>query len=157
LSEEVIYIYLDFIEDTYQDFNKHCGIENHVKNPSHTGVFCQARYRYSDVSWNGYVIRVDYDDQFFARHRLSILVKMNKNDKGDESDIYLKLSDYQYDEYKDNIFNITRGDLINFNATFIYEGDMRTSPVLECFGIEKGIDHINLEPHIHHTGKKRIT
>ncbi len=98
------------------------------------------------------MIRVDYDDQFFARHRLSILVKMDKEGKGDESDIYLKLSDNQYDLFKDRIFNITRGDLINFNATFLYEGDIRSSPVLESFGIEKGIEHINLEPHIHHTG-----
>lgn len=82
-----------------------------------------------------------------------MLVKMDKQDKGDGSDLYLKLSDYQYDQYKDVIFNITRGDNINFNATFLYEGDTRSSPVLECFSIEQGLEHINLEPHIHHTGK----
>jgi hypothetical protein len=144
---------LDFIEDKYEDFKKHCSVENYVKNPTHTGVYCQARYRYSDVSWSGYVIRVDYDDQFFARHRLSILIRMDKELKGDESDFYLKFSDYQYDQYKDGIFNLTRGDSINFNATFLYEGDARSSPMLECFGIEKGLEHINLEPHIHHSGR----
>ncbi len=81
-----------------------------------------------------------------------MLVKMDKEDKADESDLYIKFSDYQYDQYKDIVFNITRGDVINFNATFLYEGDVRSSPILECFGLDKGIEHINLEPHIHHTG-----
>jgi hypothetical protein len=77
---------------------------------------------------------------------------MDKQSKEHVSDIYLKLSDYQYDQYKDSVFNMTRGDLVNFNATFLYEGDVNSSPVLECFGIERGMDHINIEPHIHHAG-----
>lgn len=102
--------------------------------------------------WNGYLIRADYDDNFFARHRVSLLIKMDLNDN-EEPDLFLKFSDLQYDKFRNEIFNITRGDLIAFNATIIFEGNQKSVPVLEVFGMEKKNQHIFIQPHIHFSGR----
>lgn len=110
---------------------------------------------YSDVMWNGYVIRIDYIENFFARHRLNVLLKMEKNDL-EEADIYLKFTDYQYEYFKNEIFNLTRGDYVSFNATFMTVGDVNTIPQLEVFGFEKLKDHIYIQPHIHHNSRYSV-
>jgi hypothetical protein len=71
----------------------------------------------------------------------------------EEPDLYLKLSDYQYNNYKDSIFNITRGDRVYFNATILHEGDKKSIPILEVFGFEKLGEHIHIDPHIHYSGR----
>ncbi len=105
--------------------------------------------------WNGYVIRIDYNDNFFARYRLSVLIKMEKNQEEDP-DIYLKFTDYQYEQYKSDIFNITRGDYVSFNATILSTGDDKTIPILEVFGLNNLKEHIYIEPHIHHNSRYSI-
>jgi hypothetical protein len=105
--------------------------------------------------WKGYAIRVDYNDNFFARYRISLLIKMEKNEMED-ADLYLKFTDYQYDQHKHQIFNITRGDYVSFNATFFNMGDENTVPSLEIFGFDKLSDHIYIQPHIHHNGRYSV-
>lgn len=113
------------------------------------------KYKYSDVNWNGYVIRIDYNDNFFARYRLSVLIKMEKNQEEDP-DLYLKFTDFQYDIYKTDIFNITRGDLVSFNATILHAGEKVAMPTLELFGFRKLNDHIYIQPHIHHNSRYSV-
>jgi hypothetical protein len=76
-------------------------------------------------------------------------------DKHDEEpDLFVKFNDYQYGNYKDSIFNLTRGDKVYFNATILHEGDRRSIPILEVFGFEKLVgEHIYIEPHIHYSGR----
>jgi hypothetical protein len=102
--------------------------------------------------WQGYLIRADYNENFFARYRLNLLIKMEKNDS-EEGDLSLKFSEIQYDHFRNEIFNITRGDLVAFNATIIFEGDKKTQPVLEAFGFSKKSEHIYIHPHIHSRGR----
>lgn len=107
------------------------------------------------MNWKGYIIRIDYNENFFARFRVSVLVKMEKNQE-EEPDLYLKFTDYQYDIFKSDIFNITRGDYVSFNATFLTTGDQNSAPVLEVFGFQKLSDHIFIQPHIHHNSRYSI-
>ena len=107
------------------------------------------------MNWKGYIIRVDYNDNFFARFRLSALVKMEKNQE-EEPDLYLKFTDYQYDNFKSEIFNITRGDFVSYNATFLTTGEDNAPPVLEVFGFQKLNEHIYIQPHIHHNSRYSI-
>jgi hypothetical protein len=100
----------------------------------------------------GYVIRVDYDDNFFARYIVSLLIKMEKNEDEDP-DMYVRFDTHYYSYYKTEILSFNRGDYVAFNATFISEGSKVSVPILEGFGVKKLNDHINVNPHIHSTGK----
>jgi hypothetical protein len=144
-----------FIKETWEDFKKECGAEQFIKNNEATETLCHSKYRYSDVSWKGWVIRVNYDDYFMARHKLSILVKM-ENNTNEDPELYLKFSEHQYKQHQHEVFSITRGDYVAFNATIFFEGNSKNSPVLEAWGFEKQPGHVYIEPHIHHTGRYSI-
>jgi hypothetical protein len=143
--------FLDFLKDSFEDYYKNCNPDK-INASQDNKFFCESKYRYADVSWKGYVIRVDYEDHFFARYRLSLLIKMLDN-HDEEPDLYLKLNDYQYSNFKDSIFNLTRGDRVYFNATILHEGDRKSIPILEVFGFEKLNEHISIDPHIHYSGR----
>ena len=110
---------------------------------------CYNKYRYTDVQWKGYIIRVDYEEHFFAQYRMSLLIKMQKEDLNEDGDLTIKFLDHDYNSYKNTIFNLTRGDFVEFNATFISEGGKDYGPVLEGFGIEDLHKHIKINAHIH--------
>ncbi len=126
-------------------------------NSTHTvsDLLCKDKYKYADINWKGHVIRIDYNDNFFARYRLSLLIKMEQTETEDP-DLYLKFTDYNYDMYKNKIFNITRGDFVNFNATFMHLGDDGAVPLLESFGFDKLEGHIYIQPHVHHNGRYSV-
>lgn len=69
-----------------------------------------------------------------------------------ESEIYLKMNEEYYQQYKETVLALTRGDMINFNATVLYEGNIGKPPVLESFGLIKEEEHIKISPHIHDNG-----
>jgi hypothetical protein len=150
-------INLAFITESWDDYQNFCSPSKFIKDPEHTEVLCHTRYRYSDVSWRGYVIRVDYDDYFFAKHRASLLIKMLKNNDNEEPDLYLKFPDYHYNHHKHSILNITRGDYVAFNATIMFEGNAKSTPMLEAFGFEVLNEHIFIQPHIHHSGRYSVS
>lgn len=143
----------NFIPDEWKDFSKFCSPQEFAKKSKQAKIYCH-KYRYADVSWDGYVVRIDYDNTFFGKHVLSILIKMNKEDLSEDGDLYLKFDQHFYSEVKDIIFNLNRGDHLSFNATFINEGDGHHSPYLEAFGLDASDDSkIDISPHIHHTGR----
>ncbi len=149
---------LDFIKDNWSDFKATCNREN-FSSANHEVIkaICEEKYKYSDVSWNGYVLRVDYHEEFFSRYRLSLLIKMQESDMtSEDADFYLNFHDYIYERYKADIFNITRGDMVSFNATFVSVGSVKSVPMLEAFEFEKLNEHIELNPHIHHHGRYSV-
>ena len=160
---------LGFIDESFDDFYKTCNPEKYSNRRTHTetSLFCSS-YRYSKVQWDGYVVRVDYDNSFFAKYRISILVKMRVEDKSQDGDLYLKITDRQYNQLKDVIYEINRGIRVEFNATIISEGNERSVPILDAFGLEIFQDDletiskdqtdikenkINIDAHIHHEGR----
>ena len=82
-------------------------------------------------------------------------MKMNNN-LNEDPDLFLKFSDYNYNNYKDEILSIKRGDHIKFNATMIFEGNHRGIPLLEVFDMQKSGDGIKINPHIHDQGRYAI-
>jgi hypothetical protein len=100
----------------------------------------------------GYLLRIDYDDNFLAKYIVSLLIKM-ENDGGSDPDFYLRFDSHFYSYFKNEIMNLNRGDFLAFNATIINEGNPRSAPIFEGFGLSKLNDHITVSPHIHSTGK----
>jgi len=74
----------------------------------------------------------------------------------EDADFYLNFHDHVYEKYKADIFNITRGDMVSFNATFLTVGSEKSVPMLEAFDFEKLNEHIQLNPHIHHHGRYSV-
>jgi hypothetical protein len=152
-SNITLFILLDFIKEDWETFEKNCSKAKFIENNEKTLNECYAKYRFVDINWKGYVIRVDYDEHFFAQYRMSLLIKMQTDDLNEDGDLALKFLDHEYNIYKNTIFNLTRGDYIEFNATFISEGGKDSNPVLEGFGIENLHRHIKISPHIHSGGR----
>ncbi len=138
-----------------------CNREQFITNTKQSEIYCRSKYKYADVSWKGklvilnylgYVIRVDYDDSFFLRFMVSILVKMENNDSEDP-DLYIKLDTIRYKKFKNEVINLKRGDGVAFNATILSEGSKEGVPILEVFGIRGIEQHYDINPHIHTQGK----
>ena len=142
----------EFLDETWEDYYKFCSPDNFIKKHEQAHIYC-SKYKYVDVSWNGFALRTDFDSSFISTHKASILVKMNKEDHSEDGDLYLKFNDYTYSKFKDIIFNLNRGDHIFFNATIIQESTDRQSLIAEPFDLMKGEDYIKINPHIHHKGR----
>ena len=86
------------------------------------------KYYNQGVSWEGYIIRVNLNEEDtlnFAYHSTSIMVKMEPedNDGGHGADLGLSLSEKILTEYKTTIDELHRGDKVRFNATILSMGD----------------------------------
>ena len=116
---------------------------------------CSAKFLYQEISWTGFVIRVNFNDNFFSRSRVFFLMKMNENEKSDKTDFVIEVTDKVYNKYKIDIMNITRGDEIAFNAT------IKQVPCPYGRHLAMGIlDNIKLtgrsiyiDPHVHEEGR----
>lgn len=143
---------VQLIEDTWSDYYKFCSPKEFQQHSHQAKVYCQ-KYKYSNVAWDGYVVRVDYDNSFITKHKVSMLVKMEVNNNSHEGDLYLKIDEYKYNRMKDVIYNISRGDHIYFNATITHEGSDRSPLLAEPFDLIKKESDIKIDPHIHHHGR----
>lgn len=150
---------LKFIDETFDEFYSECSPEKfqNVATFAQAKNFCHS-YRYSCVQWEGNIVRIDYEQSFMSRYRLSILVKMRTEVHSQDGDLYLKVNEYEYEKYKNVFYQINRGDRIAFNATIIDEGSERNAPFLDLFGVsivtnEENKGKIEIDPHIHHNGR----
>lgn len=82
-------------------------------------------------------------------------MKMDKSEN-EHPDLFLKFSEYNYQNYMDDILSLKRGDHVRFNATIIFEGNHRAVPLLEAFEFEKIGDGIKINPHVHHDGRYSV-
>jgi hypothetical protein len=123
---------------------------------------CKEKFMYQDVNWKGYSLRLDFDERFFSRYKVHMIVKMwnnNSNEKEiekEENNLYLKITENVYNLYKMDILNTTRGDLIEFNATFIAYDNLHTPIILEVNGYKKLEGKININPHVHNEGRYSV-
>ena len=74
----------------------------------------------------------------------------------EENNLYLKITESVYNNFKTDILNTTRGDLIQFNATFIAEDYNYRPVILEVNGYKKLNGKINLNPHVHVEGRYSV-
>lgn len=139
-----------YLDEKWESFIKDCKNFPYEKTTSIKMAYCQM-FEGSNISWNGHVVRTDYEGSFISKHRISILVKMNKNDTSEDGDLYLKLNESKYEENKKLVFDLSRGDHIYFNATILKID--RGIIIAEGFEIDKISDSIIINPHIHHSGR----
>ena len=115
---------------------------------------CNEKFLYKEISWIGYVIRVNFNDNFFSRSRVFFLVKMDENEESDKTDLVIEVTDKIYSKYKIDIMNITRGDEIEFNATVRQTPNYQTRvPIVTLDNIRITGRNININPHVHEEGR----
>ena len=133
------------LKETWTDYLQIC---------SNGQALCNAKFLYQEISWIGYVIRINYNDNFFSRSRLFFLVKMDENIESDKTDLVIEVTDSVYNKYKIDILNITRGDEIEFNATVRQTPNYQTKvPIVTLDNIRITGRNINLNPHVHEEGR----
>ena len=133
------------LKETWADYLSIC---------SGGGSLCNTKFLYQEISWSGYVIRVNFNDNFFSRSRVFFLVKMDENVESDNTDLVIEVTDKIYSKYKIDILNITRGDEIEFNATVRQTPNYQTSiPIVTLDNIRLTGKNININPHVHEDGR----
>ncbi len=134
------------LKETWNDFNLIC---------SQGETMCNTKFLYQDISWTGYVIRVNFNDNFFSRVRVFFLIKMNQDLNNDNTDLILEVTDKVYEKYKIDIMNLTRGDEISFNATVKQTPSNKGNnvPIVLLNNIKLTGNNIHINPHVHENGR----
>ena len=134
------------LKETWNDFNLIC---------SQSEIMCNTKFLYQDISWTGYVIRVNFNDNFFSRVRVFFLIKMNQDLNNDNTDLILEVTDKVYEKYKIDIMNLTRGDEISFNATVKQTPSNKGNnvPIVLLNNIKLTGNNIHINPHVHENGR----
>ena len=114
--------------------------------------FCKEKYLYRDINWEGYVMKIDMTESFFTKYKVFIYIKMDENSKSKEADLVLQFLDIEYEKYKTDILNTTRGDLISFNATFVRVSSIYPS-LLDGIDYKKLNKKIHIDPAIFKNGR----
>ena len=133
------------LKDNWNDFLNNC-INNENEN------FCKERYLFQDINWEGYVMKIDMSESIFTRHKVFIYIKMDEKSKSKEADLVLQFLDVDYEKYKTDILNTTRGDLISFNATFVRVSSIYPS-LLDGIDYKKLNKKIHIDPAIFKNGR----
>ena len=134
------------IKESWNEFNLIC---------SQGEATCNTKFLYQEISWTGYVIRVNFNDNFFSRVRAFFLIKMNEDIESDKTDLILEVTDKVYNKYKIDIMNITRGDEISFNATIKQtpSNNGKNVGIVVLDEIKKTGRNIHINPHVHENGR----
>ena len=127
---------------------------DYVKICAQGETLCNAKFLYQEISWLGYVIRVNFNDNFFSRNRVYFLIKMDENAESDKTDLIIEVTDRVYNKYKIDILNITRGDEIEFNATVKQNPNYQTRvPIVTLDEMKITGRSIYINPHVHEDGR----
>jgi hypothetical protein len=132
-----------------------------MKNPRQTFRKFELNHFGKAVNWDGYVIRVNLNDDdplSLSYHTTNIMVKMETPDipDGHGADIGVTLSEANLEKYSDTIESLKIGDHINFNATLISLGDRHHLHHLKAFNIEKIPGHMDVQAHAHTGGRYKL-
>ena len=111
---------------------------------------CERFFKYTNVAWDGHVVRIDFNNNFFARYPVNILMNM-RNSSSHDHDLTLRFDDFRYKEFIDEIIELKRGDGVNFSGTVI--GTDGGNVTINCFEIKRNGDHMEVQPHIHSVGR----
>ena len=101
------------------------------------------------VNWDGYVIRVNLNDDdplSISYHSAYIMVKMETSDMpdGHGADLGVTLSEHNLEKFSEVIEDLHIGDHISFNSTLLSLGDKHHLHHLRAFGIEKIPGHLDV-------------
>ena len=146
---------------TWDKYLASCGHEVFTKEPRLAKRNFNSRFFRRHVSWDGYVIRVNYNEDnpmSMAYHSASILVKMEEDDKpgAHAPDLGLTISEFNLDRLGDRLGDLHRGDHIRFNATMQSMGDHGHLHHMHVFDFKKIDGHRDVEAHGYSNGRYKL-
>ena len=146
---------------TWSMYKREVGFDAFATNPRRARMTFDRRYFMKGVSWDGYVVRVnlnDDDPMSMAFHSASLLIKMDEDDREGVHgpDIGLSLSEHTLIKFSDEIGSLHRGDHLRFNATLQSMGDANHLHHLHVFDLMKLDGHRDVEAHAHSNGRYKV-
>ena len=113
------------------------------------------------VGWEGYVVRVNLNDDdplSLQYHSANILVKMDVPDipDGHGADLGVSMSEMNVEKFAPTLESLHLGDKIAFNATLISIGDTHHLHHLRAWGLKKIDGHADVHLHAHKTGRYKL-
>ena len=134
---------------TWDQYRTECGYETFTKSPRKAYRAFETQHYGKAISWDGYVIRVNLNDDdplSMAYHTAQIMVKMENSDipDGQGADLGVTFSESNLERYSETIEDLHIGDHIKFNATMISLGDRHHLHHLRAFNIEKIEGHLDV-------------
>lgn len=138
-----------------------CGYQVFAKDPRVAKRNFNSKFYRKGVSWDGYVVRVNFNEEnpmSMAYHSANILIKMDTDDRVGVHgpDIGLSISELRLTEMADVIGSLHRGDHIRFNATLTSMGDASHLHHLSAFALEKLDGHRDVEAHAYSNGRYKL-
>ena len=142
-----------------------CGYEAFQKDPKMAKRNFNTKFFRRGVTWDGYVVRVNYNEDnpmSLAYHSANLLVKMEKDDRVGVHgpDIGLSISEMKLSKISDTVGSLHRGDHIRFNATMQSMGDASHLHHLHLWSLEKLADgphgHRDVEAHAYSNGRYKV-
>lgn len=149
MVEEKVHDHRKISDLTWHTFREECGYEAFIKSPRKSYRNFEMHHYGKYVNWDGYVIRVNLNDDdplSIAYHTTQIMVKMEESDipEGVGADLGVTLSELNLEKYSSVIEDLHIGDHIRFNATMISLGDRHHLHHLRAFNIEKIDGHMDV-------------
>ena len=90
----------------WDEYRDQCGFQAFSKNPRDAFRAFEMKYFGKAVTWDGYVIRVnlnDDDPMSMAYHSANILIKMEGSDENTGADLGISFSEVNVEKYADII------------------------------------------------------
>lgn len=146
---------------TWEDYRGRVGYDSYKKNSRAAFRTFEMNYFGRQVSWDGYVVRVNLNDEdplSLSYHSANIMVKMNVSDVtgGTGADLGVTFSELSLERNGDVIEELHMGDHIRFNATILSLGDTHHLHHLRSFDIKKLDGHMDVQAHTHNTGRYKL-
>ena len=146
---------------TWRKYRSVCGYDAFHKDPRQAKREFNYQYFRRGVSWDGYVTKINYNEDnpmSLAYHSASILVKMDLDDRtgAHGPDLGLSISEFRLNEIAEEVGSLHRGDHIRFNATMQSMGDNSHLHHLHVWEIEKISGHRDVEAHAYSNGRYKV-
>ena len=146
---------------TWEQFREECGYEAFSQNPRRAFRSFEMHHFGKAVGWDGYVVRVNLNDDdplSISYHSAYIMVKMETADMpgGHGADIGVTLSEHNLEKYSEVIEDLHIGDHIAVNATLLSLGDKHHLHHLRAFNIAKIPGHMDVQAHAHSSGRYKL-
>ena len=161
LVEEELHGHRVLSNTTWNQYKSQCGYEVFKAKPRQAYRNFESHHFGRAVGWEGYVVRVNINDEdplSLQYHTANILVKMDEPDipGGQGADIGVTMSELNVEKYAPIIEDLHIGDRIYFNATLINVGDSHHLHSMRAWGLEKIPGHLDVHAHTHKTGRYKV-
>ena len=146
---------------TWPSYLQTCGYDQFVKNPGKSKRDFAAKYFRKGVTWEGWVTRVNFNEDnplSLNYHSANLLVKMDIDDRSGAHgpDLGLSISELKLLEISEIVGSLHRGDHIRFNATLQSMGDNSHLHHLLLHGLERTEGHRDVEAHAYSNGRYKV-